>query len=323
MLPTYFGRDWLCDRPGNLKHIYGYCNPDGRQGSTSRPRRRSTAEQANALLTEVERMVDRGRRSALLDARPEPAGAVRQRPRLRAAAVLVRGLPEHLGGGVAVLSLIVRRTAMAVPILLGVTVIVFLLMTVLPGDPAAGVPAPRTPRRPSARRSGPSSASTTRCRSATCTGSATTLQGDLGYSPYRRRDVADLLVQAWLNTVAAGRGARRCSASSAASRWARMRRCGGAGSADRVVSFFSLTGLSVPSFFVAIVLLIVFSATLSWLPVGRARARRGPGRVPAPPGDADVRRRARHARASPRGSPGPASSRPTAPTSCRRCGRRG
>lgn len=160
--------------------------------------------------------------------------------------------------------LFVRRLLLSIPILLGVTVIVFLLMNVLPGDPAASflgddaTPAQRAAIRAELGLDDPLPVRYVRWLGDTAT-------GDLGYSPHRRREVADLLGQAWKNTVLLAvpsaifglgggvllgflAGIRRGSV------W------------DRLVSTASLTGLSVPSFFLAIVMLIVFASQLNLLP---------------------------------------------------------
>lgn len=128
-----------------------------------------------------------------------------------------------------------RRLMLAVPILIGVSIIVFLLMNVLPGDPAH-----------------PRSRPTLPIRYVKWLGDA--LTGNLGYSPYRRREVSSLLQQAWGNTfilaAVSAAGIRRGKP------------------VDRVASFVSLSGLSIPSFFLAIVLLTVFAGRLKWFPSG-------------------------------------------------------
>ena len=89
---------------------------------------------------------------------------------------------------------------MAVPILFGVSVIVFLLMNVLPGSAEAGLvsedmsAAERQAIRDELGLNDPLPV-----RYLHWLGDA--LHGDLGYSAQRRRDVSDLLVQAWSNTV--------------------------------------------------------------------------------------------------------------------------
>src|SRR6185436_16025667 len=90
-------------------------------------------------------------------------------------------------------------------------------------------------------------------------------RGDLGYSPFRRRNVADLIASAWQNTAilaaasaVVGLGLGFLAGVAAAvfrGRWL-----------DRVISTVALTGLSVPSYFVAILLIIFFSAQLKLLP---------------------------------------------------------
>jgi peptide/nickel transport system permease protein len=162
------------------------------------------------------------------------------------------------------LRIIVRRIALSIPILLGVTVIIFLLMTVLPGDPTAAFITEDTPpavRAQIRHELGLDRALPVRYLSWL----GDTLSGDLGYSPYRKREVTDLINQAWSNTaLLAGASAVFGLVGGVALGFvAGIRRNK---LADRVISVFSLTGLSVPSFFLAIVMLIIFSARLNWLP---------------------------------------------------------
>jgi peptide/nickel transport system permease protein len=100
------------------------------------------------------------------------------------------------------------------------------------------------------------------------------LQGNLGYSAQRRRDVSDLLIQAWSNTAVLAivsavfgisiglwlgyvAGTRRGSF------------------IDRITAVLSLSGLSIPSFFLAIILLAVFAGGLRALPSGGATLDQG------------------------------------------------
>ncbi|MEQ4204348.1 ABC transporter permease [Actinopolymorpha sp. B17G11] len=172
------------------------------------------------------------------------------------------------------LAIALRRTAMAIPILLGVTVIIFLLMTVLPGDPAAAFIGDDSSKEEIARiRSDLGLDDPLPVRYAHWLGDA--VSGDLGYSPYRRREVTDLLGQAWVNTaVLAG-----CSAVFGLTLGVVLGFAAGVrrGSlTDRLISSFSLTGLSIPSFFLAVLMLILFSATLNVLPSGGAVLDEGP-----------------------------------------------
>jgi peptide/nickel transport system permease protein len=98
--------------------------------------------------------------------------------------------------------------------------------------------------------------------------------GDLGYSPFRRRNVADLIAAAWENTAilaissaVVGLGLGVIAGVSAAvyhGKWP-----------DRVISTLALSGLSVPSYFIAILLVILFSAQLKWLPTAGMHGSQG------------------------------------------------
>jgi peptide/nickel transport system permease protein len=163
-----------------------------------------------------------------------------------------------------VLRIIVGRVLLALPILLGVTVIVFLLVNVLPGDPAAAIlgdnatPAARALVRHQLGLDQPLPLRYLRWL-------GQVLSGNLGYSPYRQRPVADLLTQAAGNTLAlAAASALLGLPGGVLLGFIAGRRRGGW--IDRVISLFSLSGLSVPSFFLAVVMLMIFSANLRWFP---------------------------------------------------------
>ena len=169
------------------------------------------------------------------------------------------------------------RTALAAPILLGVSVIVFLLMTVLPGSAEASLvsddtsAAERTAIRDRLGLNDPLVV-----RYAHWLGAV--LQGDLGYSAQRRRAVADLLVQAWGNTAVLALVSAACGITVglflgylAGTRRGRP--------LDRGISVLSLSGLSVPSFFLGIILLAVFAGWLRLLPSGGAVLDQGIGRA--------------------------------------------
>jgi peptide/nickel transport system permease protein len=155
---------------------------------------------------------------------------------------------------------------MVVPTLVGVSVVVFLLMSVLPGDPLAGLlsqDASAADRADLERSLGLDDPLPVRY--VHWLGDAIT--GDFGYSPYRRRDVADLLGTAFRNTLqlaaasaVIGVGVGVTMGAVAAVNRGRF--------LDRLVSILAMTGISVPSYWVAILLIIVFSANLQWLPAG-------------------------------------------------------
>jgi peptide/nickel transport system permease protein len=167
-----------------------------------------------------------------------------------------------------VIRLMVRRVGLAVPILVGVSVIVFLLMTVVPGSAEAGlVPEDASPAEREAIRDQLGLNDPLVIRYVNWAVAA--LQGDLGYSQQRRREVADLLTQAWGNTfilalVSAvfGIALGLLLGYLAGTRRGKL--------VDRVVSVVSLAGLSIPSFFLAIILLGIFAGGLKWFPSGGA-----------------------------------------------------
>src|SRR5262249_14248490 len=96
--------------------------------------------------------------------------------------------------------MLLRRLGMAIPTLLGVSVVIFLLMSVLPGDPLAGLLAQdatladRAALTPSLGLDAPLAVRYVRWL-------GDVLHGDFGYSPYRKRDVSELLGTAFSNTV--------------------------------------------------------------------------------------------------------------------------
>jgi peptide/nickel transport system permease protein len=162
------------------------------------------------------------------------------------------------------LRIAIRRFVLAVPILLGVTVIVFLLVNVLPGDPAAAIlgdnatPAARIQVRHQLGLDQPLP-----LRYLHWLGQI--LSGNLGYSPYRQRPVVDLLTQAVGNTVAlAAASAVVGLIGGVVLGFVAGRRRGTP--IDRAISMFSLSALSIPSFFLAVVMLMIFSADLRWFP---------------------------------------------------------
>jgi peptide/nickel transport system permease protein len=164
------------------------------------------------------------------------------------------------------LMVIARRLGMAVPTLLGVSILIWLLLSILPGDPIATLlPSDATPADRAALAQSLGLDKPLPVRYVIWLGDVA--HGNFGYSPYRRRDVSALISAAWKNTaVLAGVSAVfGLTLGILAGSLAGVYR----GSViDRVVTSLSIVGLSVPSFWVAIVLLIIFSAQLKVLPAG-------------------------------------------------------
>jgi peptide/nickel transport system permease protein len=162
------------------------------------------------------------------------------------------------------LALILRRLGIGVLTVFGLSVIIFVLLTLLPGDPLAGLlPENAQPedRERLAEQLGIDDPAPVRY----VRWLGDVVQGDLGYSPFRRRDVIDLIAAAWKNTLilavcsaAAGLGIGVIMGIAAAVYRGRL--------PDRVISTLALTGLSVPSYWIAILLIIIFAAELKVLP---------------------------------------------------------
>jgi peptide/nickel transport system permease protein len=173
-----------------------------------------------------------------------------------------------------VLRITIRRVALAIPILLGVSIIVFLLMQVLPGNQeSALLSEDSSDTERAALRARLGLDQPLPIRYLHWLGQA--LHGDLGYSLIRQRDVTALLAQAWGNTaiLALVSAAFGIAAGLALGYLAGTRR---GKPVDRVVAVLSLSGLSIPSFFLAIVLLAVFASWLRLLPSGGATFDAGP-----------------------------------------------
>lgn len=164
------------------------------------------------------------------------------------------------------IQLTLRRLAMAVLILFGVSVVIFLLMNVLPGDPVATL-------------LGPDASNADRLALRHSLGLdkplptqyidwlGRTLTGNLGYSQYRRAEVLSLINAAWVNTaILAGFSALFGLVAGVALGFLAGVRRGKI--VDKVISTLGMAGLSIPSFFVAIILLTFFAARWRWLPAG-------------------------------------------------------
>lgn len=171
--------------------------------------------------------------------------------------------------------LVVKRVLYTVPILLGVSVICFVLMSVLPGNPAAALLNDQmSEEEKQAVLEEMGYADPLPVRYLTWLGGV--LTGDMGYSDMRQRPVTQMLMDSMGNTLvlALVSAVLGVAAGLALGYLAGTRR----GSvADRVVSVISLAGLSIPSFFLAIVLLAWLAGELRLLPAGGAVLDQGLG----------------------------------------------
>jgi len=163
-----------------------------------------------------------------------------------------------------VLSFAVRRLLYALPILLGVSLVVFGLMQLAPGDVADLLIPPEAP---------PEVAKQTRARLGLdlpvwqryLVWISNLLQGDLGVSVFTNQPVADELFGALANTILLALPASLLgfSLGVALGALAAFRQ---GGPLDRLFSAIAIAGVSLPHYWVGIVLVALFSVTLNALP---------------------------------------------------------
>jgi peptide/nickel transport system permease protein len=161
-------------------------------------------------------------------------------------------------------TLLLKRISTAIPALFGVSIVIFLLINVLPGDPLAGLLAPdasAADRQLMAQQLGLTGPLPVRY----IHWLGNVLHGNLGYSFTRQRPVVELIRAAYFNTMLLAAVAAVIGlvsgivlgtlAALARGSWF-----------DRLISLLAITGLSIPSYWIAVLLIIVFSVRLQWLP---------------------------------------------------------
>lgn len=159
---------------------------------------------------------------------------------------------------------IIKRVFLFIPTLLGITLITFILMQSLPGDPAAGMAGERA-----------SPETIARIRSELGQDRPLALQyigylkllatGELGRSYYTNRKITDDLLQKFPNTVKLALAAMIFASVIGISMgvFAAVKH----GTAwDRLVTLISVGGISIPVFWLGLALMLIFSFYLRWLP---------------------------------------------------------
>jgi len=165
-----------------------------------------------------------------------------------------------------VIAYIARRLILIVPVLLGISVIVFLIMALIPGDPAQAIlGAYATPENVARinRELGLDQPLPVQY----LTWLAGVLEGDLGRSYSLDRPVVDEVLERFGPTlVLAGSSLLLCAVFGVlAGVVAAVRQYG---LADKVITVLVLIGISTPSFFLGIVLILWFNVGLGWFPTG-------------------------------------------------------
>lgn len=173
---------------------------------------------------------------------------------------------------------ILKRLISAVPVLLGITIIVFLIMSLIPGDPATAILGSyATPENVEKLNRDLGLDKPMVQRYFIWLGNM--LTGDFGRSFSLNRPVLDEIVERFSATlILAGTAFVLCSVLgvlagvvSAARQY---------GLADKAITFIVLIGISVPSFFLGMMMILLFAVNLRWLPVSGMYAIYGGGDLP-------------------------------------------
>jgi peptide/nickel transport system permease protein len=170
---------------------------------------------------------------------------------------------------------IVRRLILVVPVLFGISVIVFLVISLIPGDPATAIlGAYATPENVARlnRELGLDQPLPVQY----LTWLSGVLQGDLGRSYSLNRPVIDEVLERFGPTlILAGSALFLCAIFGVSGGViAAIRQYGWP---DKLITVLVLIGISTPSFFLGIVLILWFSVGLGWFPTGGMYALFGDG----------------------------------------------
>ncbi|SMH50776.1 ABC transporter permease [Maritimibacter sp. HL-12] len=170
---------------------------------------------------------------------------------------------------------ILKRLLSAIPVLLGITVIVFLIMAMIPGDPATAILGSyATPENVAKINRDLGLDKPIVQRYFIWLGNM--LTGDFGRSFSLNRPVFDeildrfsaTLVLAGVSFVLASLLGILAGVVSAARQY---------GLADKLITFTVIIGISVPSFFLGMMMILLFAVNLRWLPVSGMYAIYGGG----------------------------------------------
>jgi len=173
---------------------------------------------------------------------------------------------------------ILKRLLSAIPVLFGITLIVFLIMAMIPGDPATAILGSyATPENVAKLNRDLGLDAPLWQRYFIWLGNM--LQGDFGRSFALNRPVLDEVLERFNATlILAGTAFILCSllgviagVISASRQY---------GFADKAITFVVLLGISIPSFFLGMMMVLLFAVNLKWLPVSGMYAIYGGGDLP-------------------------------------------
>ncbi len=170
---------------------------------------------------------------------------------------------------------VVKRLLLTVPILFGLSVVVFSMMALIPGDPATAIlGAYATPENVERLNRQLGLDQPLVAQYFTWLGNL--LQGDMGRSFALNRPVADEVFERFGATlILAGTALLLCSVFGLlAGIAAAVRQFGWT---DRIVTFLVLVGISTPAFWLGLLMIMLFAVQLRWLPASGMYAAYGGG----------------------------------------------
>jgi peptide/nickel transport system permease protein len=170
---------------------------------------------------------------------------------------------------------ILFRAAASVPVLIGITIIVFVILSLIPGDPATSILGSYATPENVARLNAQLGLDRPLVqRYFIWLGNL--LQGDLGRSFSLNRPVIDEILERFNATlILSGLAFVMCSVIGILAGVISATRQYGL--ADKLITFSVLVGISVPSFFLGMMMVLYFAVNLRWVPVSGMYALYGGG----------------------------------------------
>lgn len=176
------------------------------------------------------------------------------------------------------LAYIGKRLLSTIPVLFGLTVIVFIIMAMIPGDPALAILGPyATPENVAKLNRELGLDKSLLEQYVIWLGNL--LQGDFGRSYSLNRPVIDEVLERFNATLILG-GAALMLASITGLLAGIVTAVRQFGWTDRVVTVFVLVGISMPAFWLGLLLILLFAVELGWLPASGMYAIYGGGDLP-------------------------------------------
>ena len=173
---------------------------------------------------------------------------------------------------------ILFRAAASVPVLIGITIIVFVILSLIPGDPATAILGSYATPENVARLNAQLGLDRPLVqRYFIWLGNL--LQGDLGRSFSLNRPVIDEILERFNATlILSGLAFVMCSVLGILAGVISATRQYGL--ADKLITFSVLVGISVPSFFLGMMMILFFAVNLRWVPASGMYALYGGGDLP-------------------------------------------